>query len=89
MLGKLKETGDNYKVAASCALVPVITAMSAMPVFAEGETAATGYLSSSVFSGISANLLQDINTNVLPNAWPIFGIILAVGIGMRIFKKVC
>lgn len=82
-LSNVKEFVQSHKLAATTALCTLATAA---PVFAEGET---GYLSSTTFSGISANILADINTNIMPYAWPIFAVILAVGVGMRIFKKVC
>lgn len=85
ILSKAKDFAANHKAAVVCSGTAVLTALSTCPVFAEGNT---GYLDSAVFSGISTNILADINTNILPNAWPIFGIVLAIGVGMRLFKRV-
>lgn len=86
MFNKVKEFASNHKGAVTALGTTAMTTLAACPVFAAGET---GYLDSSVFNGISANILADINTNILPNAWPIFGVVLAVGIGMKLFQKVC
>lgn len=88
IISKAKNFVTNHKGVAAGVGTTALTVVSSVPTLA-AEGAATGYLESTVFSGISANLLADINTNILPNAWPIFGVILAVGVGMRLFKKVC
>lgn len=85
IISKTKEFVSNHKFAASSALVTVGTAVSSVPVFAEGET---GYLESTLFSGISSNILADLNTNILPYAWPIFALGAAITVGVKIFKKV-
>lgn len=85
VISKTKEFVSNHKFAASSALVTVGTALSTVPVFAEGET---GYLDSTVFTGISNNILADISTNILPSAWPIFAIGAAVTVGIKLFRKV-
>jgi hypothetical protein len=87
VISKVKEFATNHKAATVSVGTAALTALSTCPVLAAEGT--SGYLDSTVFSGISTNILSDINTNILPNAWPIFGVVLAVGIGMRLFKKVC
>lgn len=87
LLRNAKNFVSEHKGVAAAVGTAVVTAASSCPVFAEPD-AATGYLDATVFQGISANIVKDI-TSLLPQAWPIFGIMLAVGIGMKIFRRVC
>ena len=87
LLTKAKDVVNSHKGAVTAFGTAAVTALSCCPVFAEGVEA-TGYLDATVFQTISANIVKDI-TNLLPQAWPIFGLMLAVGIGMRIFRRVC
>lgn len=85
VISKAKEFVSNHKFAASSVLATVGTALSSVPVFAEGET---GYLDSATFTGISNNILADINNAILPAGWKVFAVVAAVGVGIKLFRKV-